>query len=309
MNDEQCYICGIGTEFYGQRLNTMKTKHSEATIHDIIVKLAKKNGELDAYIGREMNDSLDLNEVCSECLRQIDEYDLACVTAQQIERQLHDLLLRTKIGLSDNNSEVYSKENIPKCDVLPESGNTNANNDEQLERKKRRKNVTSEVKSVKKKKNAKQLESGNDLLGNEQLAECVEKNVSNVEKNVADNINQENSNDNNFDFGGDHFENDNTEKITDEEQRPTIEVPQLKLDSITECRKSIRNQNKLPKEKEELNELTKKPFPCPKCPMGFDVKTPLRVIHVYIYKRKRSLKNNIFYSDIYIGKEVSMRSV
>lgn len=112
MQQWQCYICGTETKFYGQSLKVMKTKHSESTIHDIIVKLANKNVELEACISKEVSDLLDSNGACCECLRQIDEYDLACTTAQQIEQQLYDKLWNTKIKL------LNSQANPAKCNQL-----------------------------------------------------------------------------------------------------------------------------------------------------------------------------------------------
>lgn len=92
-----CYICNNAAELYQKNLYKTKSKHSGIPIWDFLVKLTKEKAEFSEYISKAAAESLETRVVCAKCLQQIDEYDLACTTAQRIEKQLLDLLIDTKL--------------------------------------------------------------------------------------------------------------------------------------------------------------------------------------------------------------------
>lgn len=97
-----CYICHNSTELYQKNLYKTKSKYSETPIWDFLIKLTKGNVEFEEYIVDTATESLETCVVCTKCLQLIDEYDLACVTTQRIEKQLLGLLVDKKLRPSDD---------------------------------------------------------------------------------------------------------------------------------------------------------------------------------------------------------------
>lgn len=87
MDPLNCYICNNTSMFYCKNIYKLSSKHSETPICDFIVK----------FLGKETSRLChEENIVCSDCLSKIDEYDLACITVERVERELRDTLLHTE---------------------------------------------------------------------------------------------------------------------------------------------------------------------------------------------------------------------
>lgn len=75
--------------FYCKNIYKLSSKHSETPICDFINK----------FLGKEsarVTSNEDENIVCTDCLNKIDEYDLACITVERVERELRAALLHTE---------------------------------------------------------------------------------------------------------------------------------------------------------------------------------------------------------------------
>lgn len=100
MEPRKCYICNEVSILHSQALQSIKLKHSQALVWEFIVKLSRRNADLEKRVFEGTNESLEFDAICIECLRKIEEHDLACVTAQRIENELFDLLENTKLVLA-----------------------------------------------------------------------------------------------------------------------------------------------------------------------------------------------------------------
>lgn len=90
MEPENCFICNATSVFYSRNLYKTKSKYSETRICEFIRRfLGNYPTERDCSNDNEYC-------VCIECLRKIDEYDLASMTAKRMERELSDVLLQTE---------------------------------------------------------------------------------------------------------------------------------------------------------------------------------------------------------------------
>lgn len=105
MNPDTCFVCNITSVFYVRNLMNAKSQHSETRLCEFIAKF------LGEFQSNRLDNSLDDTLICFQCLNKIDEYDLACVTAQRIEKELREVLLQTE--------SIFSKETKPNgsCDL------------------------------------------------------------------------------------------------------------------------------------------------------------------------------------------------
>lgn len=85
-----CYICGAESDVWRSNLLEVKSQHSHSPITFFINKFL---GGFESQ--RNVIDTT--NNICMGCLQRIDEYDLSCVIAEQIEKELHEILLKTEI--------------------------------------------------------------------------------------------------------------------------------------------------------------------------------------------------------------------
>jgi hypothetical protein len=76
--------------FYCKNIYKLSSKHTETPICDFIVKFLGK--ELSRVVTNEDEENI----VCTDCLNKIDEYDLACMTVERVERELRAALLLTE---------------------------------------------------------------------------------------------------------------------------------------------------------------------------------------------------------------------
>lgn len=93
MSPPHCNICDTASFFYCKNITKLRSKHSDTLICDFIKK----------FLGSELSEQREVEllnadgVVCAECLSKIDEYDLACVTAERVEKELREVLLQTDL--------------------------------------------------------------------------------------------------------------------------------------------------------------------------------------------------------------------
>ncbi|XP_031637394.1 zinc finger protein OZF-like isoform X2 [Contarinia nasturtii] len=116
MDPKNCYICNTTSVFYSRNLFKTKSKYTETSICEFIKK----------FLGNHQSERkcIDKHCVCIECLNKIDEYDLATMTAQRVERELRDILLATEslyyIEAKSINSEELYVPSIETIETLEE---------------------------------------------------------------------------------------------------------------------------------------------------------------------------------------------
>lgn len=101
MEPQNCFICNSVSVFYDQNLFKIKSKHSETRLCEFIVKILG-----DYPLKRECESESDKNFVCIDCLNKIDEYDLACMTANRVESELRELLVKTESSLIEKPESI-----------------------------------------------------------------------------------------------------------------------------------------------------------------------------------------------------------
>lgn len=89
-NNLRCYICFKKLEFFQPNISTQNASYTETPIKTYLEQFAKQ------FPLTENEDKLNEIIVCEECLSKINDYDLACLTARNIENDLCDMLKKTK---------------------------------------------------------------------------------------------------------------------------------------------------------------------------------------------------------------------
>lgn len=116
-NTQECSICTTSIAFGFENLIEVVSKHSKTSICDLIRKL------LDQQFDRElkfMNDG----RICTDCVKKINEYDLACITVEHIAKDLRDTILKS--NLVNSNKKQTSILDMPVEKEVISEGNTSA---------------------------------------------------------------------------------------------------------------------------------------------------------------------------------------
>lgn len=101
-----CFICNNKSNTYTEEISTMKSQYSETRICDLIERCLGGN-----RIHRRFDDEPSQSIICGDCLLKINEYDLACVTAERVGHELQQMLLHT-------DSIYVNKIEVPTIDEL-----------------------------------------------------------------------------------------------------------------------------------------------------------------------------------------------
>lgn len=111
MEPVTCFVCSTPTVFYHRNPFKILSKHTKTRICTF----------LDAFLDQNPTKRADWSSrcVCMECLGKIDDYDLACQTAERIESELRELLQCDKI-VSIKVDGVKIEES---SDITAEDGN------------------------------------------------------------------------------------------------------------------------------------------------------------------------------------------
>lgn len=99
-DSQKCYICNAISESYQRNLYETKSQHTETRICDFITKWLSDKPTNHRIESTKINSS-DENCICTDCFEKINEYDLACVTAERIDKELRETFLLTESLLTE----------------------------------------------------------------------------------------------------------------------------------------------------------------------------------------------------------------
>lgn len=107
---QTCYICNcVKDRQYGTLYET-RSKHSEIRISDFIQRIL---GDVETQRKIDSENEYNPNYVCNDCVEKIDEYDLACVTAERVENVLRTMILQSQQAFLDNQQNSGDHDEIP----------------------------------------------------------------------------------------------------------------------------------------------------------------------------------------------------
>lgn len=105
----KCFICDTKTLIYCENIITIRSCHTDTPVMDILKKFAK-DLEMDTILPKNRYKS---TVICQLCMIKINEYDLACMTAKQMEKQLKELLQKKEEEVDDSKSDSdYNPDGI-----------------------------------------------------------------------------------------------------------------------------------------------------------------------------------------------------
>lgn len=92
VQDHTCFICNAESKLFDQSIIEIKSEHSQTSVCDLIMRFL---GNVELH--RNIEDELFQNgaHICSECISRINDYDLACITAERVGNELRELVLHT----------------------------------------------------------------------------------------------------------------------------------------------------------------------------------------------------------------------
>lgn len=102
-----CCACNTKTRCYAEKAIKTISEHTETNVFELIQRLLDHT-----QTSRIIEDYL-ISEsrcICDECLQKLNEYDLACVTAERIGNKLRQMILHTNLGFPKNLSPIDREE-------------------------------------------------------------------------------------------------------------------------------------------------------------------------------------------------------
>ncbi len=120
-----CFICDDKTIIYCENIYAIRSAHTNTSVMQILRRFA---AELDITVTNWPTSRKCASKtiVCQSCMIKINDYDLASMTAKDMERQLKTLLQR-KEEIDDNNSDVdYNPDAASSDEEATESGGMEA---------------------------------------------------------------------------------------------------------------------------------------------------------------------------------------
>lgn len=122
VQDHNCFVCNAESKLFAEHLMEIKSEHSQTSVCDLIKQFL---GDDAVHRSIEVELFQNSTHICSECISRINEYDLACVTAERIGNELRELLLHTDSHYSRNKSctlnEVPNVKSDEESDEEPDS--------------------------------------------------------------------------------------------------------------------------------------------------------------------------------------------
>lgn len=90
INIGSCIVCNNVKKLDEQNIDDLMSQHSETRLSDLIHRC------LGAYkLHRNIDDESYYLRICQDCVVKLNEYDLACVTAERVGYELQQMLLQT----------------------------------------------------------------------------------------------------------------------------------------------------------------------------------------------------------------------
>lgn len=110
INRNSCIVCNNVKKLDEQNIGELISQHSETRMCDLIHRC------LDTYkLHRNIDDESYCLRICHDCVLKLNEYDLACVTAERIGYELQQMLLQTDQLFVENDTfkpnKIQSRRN------------------------------------------------------------------------------------------------------------------------------------------------------------------------------------------------------
>lgn len=100
----RCYVCDVVTQLFCKNIFTLTSKQTETPVYQFLEK----------FLGYSIETHENEKIICQDCLIKVDEYDLAFQTAQKIEKELTNLVNRTRTKYGIDSSNYIVKEIKPE---------------------------------------------------------------------------------------------------------------------------------------------------------------------------------------------------
>lgn len=106
-----CIVCNGVTKLYEQNIGELMSQHTGTRISDLIQRCLGTS-----KLHRNIDDESYYLATCYDCVSKLNEYDLACLTAERVAYELQQMLLQT--------DELYARNDIVKTDEIQSRRNT-----------------------------------------------------------------------------------------------------------------------------------------------------------------------------------------
>lgn len=111
INIGSCIVCNNVKKLDEQNIGELRSQHSETRLCDLIQRC------LGAYkLHRNIDDESYCLRICHDCVLKLNEYDLACVTAERVGYELQQMILQT--------DQIYVENDTFKSNKIPSRRNT-----------------------------------------------------------------------------------------------------------------------------------------------------------------------------------------
>lgn len=102
----KCFVCDNKAIIYCENVFSRRSSHTDTPVMDILNKFAE---DLEMSAFRPSKKSMK-TIICQMCMIKVNEYDLACMTARDMENQLKDLLQKKGVIDDITSDEDYRPE-------------------------------------------------------------------------------------------------------------------------------------------------------------------------------------------------------
>lgn len=106
----KCFVCDNKTIIYCENIFARRSSHTDTPVMDILNKFAE---DLEMTALRPSKKSAK-QIICQTCMIKVNEYDLACMNARDMENQLKDLLQK-KAVIDDMTSDEDYRPETEEC--------------------------------------------------------------------------------------------------------------------------------------------------------------------------------------------------
>lgn len=111
ISSDYCVVCNNLTKLCEQNADELRSQHSETRICDLIQRCLGTR-----KLHRNIDDKLTWHvRICCDCISKVNDYDLACVTAERAGNELQQMILQTDQIYMDNDmlatEKIETREN------------------------------------------------------------------------------------------------------------------------------------------------------------------------------------------------------
>lgn len=110
IDTDSCIVCNNLKKLNERNIGELLSQHSESRMSDLIQRILGAN-----KLHRNVDDGSHCLRICCDCVLKLNEYDLACVTAERVQHELQQMLLQTDKLYVENDAlesnEIHSRRN------------------------------------------------------------------------------------------------------------------------------------------------------------------------------------------------------